>query len=363
MKRFLWVGLSIVAFLFTGFANSSSAQDGLPARADLPTGWTQVATGGDTLCARGTDYSFFVRPAESEKLLIYFQGGGACWDGKTCAPGGTAKQAVSSEELDISPGYGMFDFDDPLNPIADFNVVMIPYCTGDLHIGNVDVEYTTEDGETFTLHHRGAVNTQAVLQWVYKNYPDPDQLVITGCSAGAFGSILNAPFVMEHYADISVMHLADSGAGVAKADWPGIEVWDVVENLPNTYRTALADVSADQFIEQAYLTAAAAFPENHFAQYATTKDSVLTGFYFLMRGVGWNVAMQQHIDRLEATAPNFYSYIAGGDQHCILPMPRFYTYTVDGVNFRDWFSDLINGVDMASVHCQGDECNTPPNAD
>lgn len=362
MKKSLLVSVLVLVSLFASLGSFTNAQDGLPARADLPEGWTQIATGGDTLCATGTDYSFFVHPAESDKLLIYFQGGGACWDGKTCAAGGTAKLEVYSEEADIAPGAGMFDFDDPLNPIADFNVVMVPYCTGDLHIGNADVEYTAEDGSTFTVYHRGGVNSQAVLNWVYENYPTPTQLVVTGCSAGAFGSILNVPFVMEHYANMPVMHFADSGAGVAKDTWPGIEMWDVVDNLPATYAD-LAEVSPSQFLEQAYVEAGAAFPDNHFAQYATTKDSVLTGFYFLMRGIGWNVAMQQHVDRLEAEMPNFYSYIAGGDQHCILPMPRFYSYTVDGVNFRDWFADLINGVDVASVHCQGDECNTPPNAD
>jgi hypothetical protein len=44
------------------------------------TGWQQIDGGDGTGCAFGTPYSFFHRPgADAARLLIYFQGGGACW--------------------------------------------------------------------------------------------------------------------------------------------------------------------------------------------------------------------------------------------------------------------------------------------
>src|SRR5688572_5473335 len=55
-----------------------------PAAAQTP--WTRIATGTGTGCARGTPYSFFHREGtDPDRLLIYFQGGGACWEWVSCS--------------------------------------------------------------------------------------------------------------------------------------------------------------------------------------------------------------------------------------------------------------------------------------
>src|SRR5262249_46529252 len=54
--------------------------------------FTQVDYNGNTLeveCSKGTDYSYFVKRGSVNKLLYYFQGGGACWDFLTCGLIGT----------------------------------------------------------------------------------------------------------------------------------------------------------------------------------------------------------------------------------------------------------------------------------
>src|SRR5689334_15759391 len=50
-----------------------------PMLPDLPAGWTKIDGGGEAICARGTPYSFWVRPGTVNKLLIFFEGGGGCW--------------------------------------------------------------------------------------------------------------------------------------------------------------------------------------------------------------------------------------------------------------------------------------------
>jgi len=53
-------------------------------------GWQKVAGGDGTVCSDGSAYSFYVHPGNyvqgyvqgrGRNLLIYFQGGGACWSG------------------------------------------------------------------------------------------------------------------------------------------------------------------------------------------------------------------------------------------------------------------------------------------
>jgi hypothetical protein len=52
-------------------------------------GWQIVHPGGRTGCARGGKYAFWARVARPDRVLFFFQGGGGCFDVRTCAPGST----------------------------------------------------------------------------------------------------------------------------------------------------------------------------------------------------------------------------------------------------------------------------------
>jgi hypothetical protein len=58
-------------------SGSAAAQDKLPGVSSLKAGeWNSIAPGGETTCAFGTPYQFFVRPAAqpSSKVMIYILG-------------------------------------------------------------------------------------------------------------------------------------------------------------------------------------------------------------------------------------------------------------------------------------------------
>src|SRR5688572_5624660 len=50
----------------------------------LPPGWSRIEPGGETTCAHDTPYAYWVRPGTRDDLLVYFQGGGGCWNADTC---------------------------------------------------------------------------------------------------------------------------------------------------------------------------------------------------------------------------------------------------------------------------------------
>src|SRR3972149_4809894 len=100
----------------------------MPALSDLEAGWNKLVPGGDTICSNDTEFSFSVRPAESNNLLIYLNGGGACWFGVICDL--TAEPTTYIPFADISHNVpdeqrGIFDFSNEENPLADYNVVFI----------------------------------------------------------------------------------------------------------------------------------------------------------------------------------------------------------------------------------------------
>ncbi len=196
----------------------ASAQADLPTLGDLGAGWTQIPLPG-AICARGTPYSFFAHPGNPAKLVVYFQGGGACWSGGTCSPGGTFDDSVEADELDAYQG--IFDFANPENPLLDYSFVVIPYCTGDVHIGAADAQFATDAG-TLDIAFDGFTDAAAVLDWTYANYTSVEQLIVTGSSAGSIGAVFNAPYVLDHYREARALVFGDAYLGIIPDDWIGL---------------------------------------------------------------------------------------------------------------------------------------------
>ncbi|RLB60247.1 MAG: pectinesterase, partial [Deltaproteobacteria bacterium] len=189
----------------------------------LDPGWNKLAGGGDSICSRGDAFSFFVQPGTVNRVVIEFEGGGACWDASTCAVGSDSFDDIVDADTLTGTLDGIHDHENADNPFKDWTHIFIPYCTGDLHLGNK----ATDHGDV-TIEHRGAVNGGVAMDWVYENIPDPERVVVTGCSAGGYGAIGWAPYIMQHYDGVPVVQIADCANGVAVAGFIAIIdfVWD-----------------------------------------------------------------------------------------------------------------------------------------
>ena len=191
--------------------------------------WEMVelpASSGAT-CGNGTPYRFFVnRTPFTSKTVVMFEGGGACWDQGACK-GGTLLDAVNPDGV---PANYMSDFNrqaklglvtpftmrlHPLQSVQtqSWNIVYLTYCTGDVHTGNkVSVYDNVNPAQPLTYYHRGAVNAQAVAQWMARNLPkQPAHLLLTGFSAGGVGSAALYADFRETLKPRKMALLADSG--------------------------------------------------------------------------------------------------------------------------------------------------------
>eukprot|EP00808_Paulinella_micropora_P031748 g6530.t1 len=88
-------------------------------------------------------------------------------------------------------GLGLLDHAMPPiqgHPFPNHNHVLLTYCTADLHMGNREKVYNKNTG--YSVKHYGARNVRYVLDWVARQFPPSkiDEIVITGCSAGAYGA-------------------------------------------------------------------------------------------------------------------------------------------------------------------------------
>jgi hypothetical protein len=328
----------------------------------LVPGWNEIKPGGETVCSRGTEFSFWARPGKVNKLVIEFIGGGACWNQLTCSIAG---QIFSPDVEDVRGAIaenmpvGIYDHENPDNPVADWHHVIVPYCTGDIHWGDAFVDY----GGGVTIHHRGATNAQAVLDWVYAGYKGPETILVTGCSAGSYGSAMWAPYVAEHYSSSRLVQMGDSGAGVVTKQFfeESFPNWNAEASFPTwipTLDPTKVDVTTLSLVDL-YATLSNHYEQHRFSQYNTAFDDNQRFYYEVMSGKSseWSERMFASIAATEERAPAFGSFIAPGEQHCILGYENFYTVNVGGVRFIDWLRDQLDGASPADVACLGEACD------
>jgi hypothetical protein len=324
----------------------------------LEEGWNAIEPGGETTCSDGTAYKFFVRPGAPERLVVYFEGGGACWFGGNCDPDLDPTYTVNLTDLDPSTRHGIFAFDHPENPFADHSVVFAPYCTADVHIGDRVATYqapTAEEheGHEVTIQHRGAVNARAVLDWTYAHFRAPRSIFVSGSSAGSIASPYYAMLLAEHYPDARLSQLGDGSGGYrGTGEVRPHEMWgtfDVLAALPE-YR----DMKSEDFtFESLYITAAQRHPDVTFASYDTAEDEAQK-FYLDLADVETEsllVFLDANQADIRAQVTNVRSFIAGGEVHTILSRPELYTYRVGEVRLLDWISSLAAGEEVDDVRC------------
>ena len=322
---------------------------------ETPTDWQEILPAANTTCSDGSPYSFFVRHGDPDKLLVYFQGGGACWFRENCDPQMSPSYSIRIGNIDRA-NFGIFNLDNPDNPFKDHTTVFAPYCTADVHLGASDTVYPpVEEGQTdLVIRHQGRANVEAVLQWTYEHVPSPQDIFVTGSSAGAIPSPLYTALIADHYVDARIAQLGDGAGGYRRInnDSRPDEQWGTFNFI--TQEQGFADLSPETMTyESLYIAAAQAHPDITFAEYDAAEDAVQKRF--LNMSGQRDVALQQAIEANHADirreVGNFSSYIAGGDSHTILGRPEFYTLASDGVAIRDWVAALANFEAVENVTC------------
>jgi hypothetical protein len=336
----------------------------------------------------GTDprFKFFVRPGDPQKLAVVFDGGGACWDNLTCSfpfdsPGRDRSIAFYNPAiprgLDPSVYGGLLDFQNPANPAADWTVVTIPYCTGDVHLGAVDRTYDTVGHPALprqiTIRHRGYDNFMVVLDWISRNVPGGvTDLLVTGASAGGYGAAAHFPWLARQYPQARLSVLADASQGVSTAEFDsgatGRRQWNP-QLPPWVFGNDPLDVPSSQLIRYGAL----AYPEARFAQFSHVQDGVQVGFYGYMKlryGPGgncrnvtpdWNQQMLASLAEDQALLPNFRSYLLPGTSHTIIGDDGFYAASPAGPSFASWLGAML-GTDPGAPawdNAACPDCSTP----
>lgn len=313
---------------------------------DLPpsqSGWQMLELDENTDCAFGTPHRFFYRPGRDlTRLLIYFQGGGACWGFVSCS--GMFDTTVERSEL--SDFRGIFDATNPANPLRDHAVLFVPYCSGDVHVGDAVARY---GDNARPINHRGARNVERALRWVTTRVAAPEQIVIAGASAGAYAAVFHAPRIAALYPNADLVTIADSGVPLLK-DYPEIlDRWGAGPVLRQAWE---ADAGTPLTLERAYRAAAAVPRMRAVVQITSDRDSVQSAFYLISGSPAFREDSYALLDGLERDVPTIHTFIVAGADHGLMRTDAFYEYEAAGTRLVDWIARLVAGEPVTSVRCE-----------
>lgn len=312
----------------------------------------------DARCRDGSTTGIGLRRGQGAGLMIYFQGGGACFNDLTCGINPSSFDAGDFAGLASGGSAGIFDPDASKNPVGDWNVVFVPYCTGDVHSGdNTDV---TVPGVGGTHQFVGYANVGAYLERLVPTFAGVSHVLVTGESAGGFGAAFNYDRIADAFRDAAAVTLLDD-SGPPLADdvlkpclqqiWR--DLWGMNKNIPADC-SACFQPDGGGIVEYArYLGEKHA--DQHLALISSTADNVIRLFF----GFGANDCSPLFPDTpadvfeaglIEARDQYFGEpagvwgsyFIDGTDQHTWLSS-SYYTAKVDGVVLVDWVRDLIDG--------------------
>lgn len=170
----------------------------------------------DLTCRDGSKTGLGVRLMPGTKaVMIYLQGGGACYDDKSCKQnantpiaGANFSQEKFDEWVEKLGNQGIFNTTNPSNPVARWNHVYVPYCTGDLHGGNQ--ENASIPGVPAEQQFVGYRNVQNALRLLVPHFEDAEDIALIGASAGGFGVLVNYQQVVDAFGGRSIAALVDS---------------------------------------------------------------------------------------------------------------------------------------------------------
>jgi len=188
---------------------------------------TMVYPGGQTRCISNNkpEYAFQVVPGRLDKLFLLFDGGGAVWNKLSWELNAANKTRVKAVQLHGLLRHGPKS---ERNPLRDYTLVLVQYCSGDLHSGDATASFKDEADDP--IIQTGYHNTMAAIQWAKENVnPQLDAFVISGMSAGALATALWSRHLLSefHYRHATV--IADSYLGVLPPTFQSLifQVWGI----------------------------------------------------------------------------------------------------------------------------------------
>ena len=328
--------------------------------------------GSGPVCLYGAAYQSLFFPSERDELLIFLNGGGACWsefclatwtpDSSLSFPGIEGDCGEDKQEcFDALSFTGITSPDAETNPFRDWGMLVLPYCDGSLYLGDAATD-TDGDGE-IDRSQRGLANLTAGLEHARDKHPNPSRIVLAGSSGGGFGTIPASILTRFIWPDVPIDVINDSGIGVAK-DGDA----DFIETLKEDWQpTAFVPESCEDCMSDGHLFDMLRWqlerdPNMRMGAFSTENDLII-GTLFLQLGSGeFGAQVLTQTQAMAAQFPGRYvPFLAPGSAHTVLKLRNNLTIEADeaflpfplslggyedvevnGVTVLDWMQQMLD---------------------
>ncbi len=330
-------------------------------------------------CADGSDYHIYVRKGTTDKLCVFFSGGGIAINEYMAARpvnGGSVAAwlpnyywnnlRLFTQVMNIHVGITKNGAD---NPFDDWNFLIITYATGDMHVGrNKFVYHLAEDdedsgkkaGDEEILYFNGYENFLAAMRRGKKLFPTAEKLLIAGESAGAFAvPALAEEIAGEFYPACRDITLFSDSAQLNYKEWKHVlkDVWCARREL-------WKDLGGTNLALEWYRGVVKRQGSRFRYLYSgSVRDYLLSAFYNDMTNKVYDTdtqiqdeyfrQMQKMIAQMRSLHPDFAFYLhdwhrplsmyKGGTIHTAVRQPEFTLRTQDDVTMAYWLSECVEG--------------------
>ncbi|WP_229801686.1 pectinacetylesterase family protein [Halioglobus japonicus] len=291
--------------------------------------------GDGPLCLDGSEYAMATRDVGSEDLMIFLQGGGACWS-ELCA-------ATPSVEGSGVPQVGILDPGKADNPLKGYNVAYLPYCDGGIF--SSDIDYDRDEDGSDDQFQRGLHNLSAGLDVAVRTFPNPRRIVLAGSSAGGLGTTVALPLVRLLYPDVRIDIINDAGVGVARPQQPEyLELlfsdWNSREFIPESCPECIPD---DGHFSEYHIWQMNQDPNVRRSMLSHSEDTVFALGFLQIGYEAWKEALYPEMQQLEDAHPERSKYwIPDATGHTFVQFSEEFERTAGGVRLVDFISAMLD---------------------
>ncbi len=314
------------------------------------------------ICATGKPYHGCLRLGRENKLMICFSGGGVSVNEYTAARpqevGGTGPMFYSKEAIlgNLMLKLGICGRSRK-NPFRDWTVLFVPYASGDFHCGTGDFPYINLAGKPAVLHHHGYTNYRLLLEKIKTLVPNPDKILVTGFSAGAFATALLTRDVASAFPKCQdVTACVDSA--LMHYDWQQVarEVWKTPEQIS-------ARLMSTEIVSDSLEALHQKRPDVKIMFCCSKRDSALSQLQRYFDDNSWlfdqkagdvfEAHLREMMQRLQKSIPDLSVFIfdtpdknhrdAGLTAHCIIASGAVFKTAVDGMTCAQWLKSGVDG--------------------
>ena len=275
-------------------------------------------------CLRGSAFQMSVLDQGSKNLMIYLQGGGACVS--------VICQATTEPTPRGVPKLGVLDPSDAENPVANWNIVYVPYCDGSVFGGDHDL--TDMTGMRF---HHGQRNFAAALDRALEHFPHPEKVLLAGSSAGGWGTVYHRALVRTAYPDAELTVMNDSGIGFSVNSELVTSEW----GSGPRYRPP----SCEACQTRQHMSTFVKYDLDHdpgivVGDFSSYEDSVIQRFTFTDGPTFHSLLLEETGIPGQAFPDRYKRFFINGSQHTSLQR-GFHTTQINGVTIAQWLGLMI----------------------